>query len=362
MPFEVVRDENACSASKPWAVKNADTGQVMGCHETKQDATDQLAALNANVDDADRSRRLEAVRARLQTVQARRALATFEARCGRFGDTERRTTDLDSVETDTSGNPQVDFIVRGHAAVFNRKSLDLGFFQEIIDAGAFSGVLDADPHVLLLRDHQPGTELASTRSPKFPLELREDPRGLHFYAKVAPTRSAEDLRVLMDGGIVNQASFAFTVARDTWEIKNEGKDNETILRTIHEIDQLFDVTITAMGAYPQTDSQIVRAYAFDYAIENGRLERGATSEDAATDATGDSADTEETTVASGSEPVGGDQGAVLESKQLRRARSRAQMALARHRHLIGEHDEQDRGGSTGVAGGSRADGGAVPAA
>lgn len=299
-----------------------------------------------------RSQRLEEIRQRLQTVQARRALAAFEARCGQFGATERRTAELDTVETDSSGNPAVDFIVRGHAAVFNRKSLDLGGFQEVIEAGAFAGTLDGDPHVLLLRDHQPGTELASTRSPKYPLELREDPKGLHFYAKVAPTRSAEDLRVLMDGGVVNQASFAFTVARDTWEIKNEGRDNETVLRTIHEVDALFDVTITAMGAYPQTDSQVVRALALDYALDTGRLatseedeQRGADrAEDVAT-TTPDEGDVAGTTghpVASGSDPVGGDHNdASVESKHLRQARSRMQMALARHRHELGEHDEQD---------------------
>jgi HK97 family phage prohead protease len=52
MPFKIEQDESACSAAEPWAVKNADTGRVMGCHVSKEKAQKQLAALNANVPDA----------------------------------------------------------------------------------------------------------------------------------------------------------------------------------------------------------------------------------------------------------------------------------------------------------------------
>lgn len=48
MPWKVVKDETACSASKPWAVKVEATGETVGCHETKAKALAQLAALNAN--------------------------------------------------------------------------------------------------------------------------------------------------------------------------------------------------------------------------------------------------------------------------------------------------------------------------
>jgi HK97 family phage prohead protease len=103
--------------------------------------------------------------------------------------------------------------------------------------------------------------LASTDSTDYLLELRSDPKGLHYYAKVAPVSYANDLRILMKGGVIKQASFAFTVAHDSWEIVNRDKPDEYVIRTIHEIGDLFDVTITAQGAYPQTDSQVVRAYA-----------------------------------------------------------------------------------------------------
>lgn len=48
MPYEVVKDESACSASKPWAVKKKGGSEVFGCHATKADAEKQQAALYAN--------------------------------------------------------------------------------------------------------------------------------------------------------------------------------------------------------------------------------------------------------------------------------------------------------------------------
>jgi hypothetical protein len=47
MPYKVVHDEKACSASKPWAVKKKDDNRLMGCHPTKEAALRQVAALEA---------------------------------------------------------------------------------------------------------------------------------------------------------------------------------------------------------------------------------------------------------------------------------------------------------------------------
>lgn len=154
---------------------------------------------------------------------------------------------------DAEGGRSKDFTIKGHAAVFDRWSHDLGGFRERISKGAFDNVLAGDPHVLHLINHDPNYVLSSTRSKT--LELRVDPAGLHMWSKVAPTNYAADLRVLMERGDVDQSSFAFTVARDEWKITGEG-DDEKVERTILEIGQLFDVTTTPMGAYPQTDSQV----------------------------------------------------------------------------------------------------------
>lgn len=145
------------------------------------------------------------------------------------------------------------YTIKGHAAVFNRWSLDLGGFRERVKTGAFDEVLSRDPHVLHTWDHDTAKTLSSTRSKKYPLELSLDPRGLRFFSKPAPTTYAEDLRVLLDGDVIDQASFAFTVAKDEWRIIEEGGE-ERVERSIVEVGELLDVTTCAMGAYPATDS------------------------------------------------------------------------------------------------------------
>jgi hypothetical protein len=53
VPYNVEKDESACSSSKPWAVKGPG-GKVFGCHASKADAEKQQAALYANTDAAAR--------------------------------------------------------------------------------------------------------------------------------------------------------------------------------------------------------------------------------------------------------------------------------------------------------------------
>jgi len=223
MPYHVADDHPDCGG---YAVVKDDDGEVMGCHDTEADAMDQMAALHAQEEDS-----------RERSAPERRALS------------------LEDVVCRASGKPGEGIIFRGHAAVFDRRSLDLGGFSEIIKPGAFAEALDSSPDVHLVWDHDGRATLART-SGKYLLELREDPRGLHFYANAAPTSYAKDLALLMDGGTIDQGSFAFTVPKggDTWDVD----EDENVTRTIHKIDGLFDVTITRSGAYPQTDTTVVQ--------------------------------------------------------------------------------------------------------
>jgi HK97 family phage prohead protease len=160
--------------------------------------------------------------------------------------------DLEVLDGERSGTKG--FTIRGHAAVFNRRSHDLGGFTELIAPGFFTRVLDADPDVHALWDHNTERVLARTRNKT--LELREDPIGLHNWMRVAPTSFAADLKVLMQRGDIDQQSFAFTVEKDKWE---QDKESGEITRTLVEAKGLYDVTITAQGAYPQTGAQVVRS-------------------------------------------------------------------------------------------------------
>jgi HK97 family phage prohead protease len=146
------------------------------------------------------------------------------------------------------------YSIKGLASVYDKWSLDLGGFRERIMPGAFDRVLGEDPHVLHTWDHDTSKTLSSTRSRTFPLELKSIPKeGLGFYSRVAPTSYSADLRILMEGDVVTQSSFAFTVKDAEWRFL---EDEDMVERDIKEVDGLFDVTTCALGAYPQTESEI----------------------------------------------------------------------------------------------------------
>jgi HK97 family phage prohead protease len=191
---------------------------------------------------------------------------------------ERRTIPIEGVEWRTSeASGETKMIVRGHAAVFDRVSLNLGGFKEKFADFAFDEILDQDPDVHFDWEHSGTHTLARTRSSKYQLELRRDPRGLHFYATVAPTSYAKDLRLLMESQVVDQASVVFATPEDgsgeKWEMDAAGD----IVRTITKVSGLYGVCVCAQGAYPQTDTALVRNLRSRLAaeIDSGRLPEAA---------------------------------------------------------------------------------------
>ena len=160
---------------------------------------------------------------------------------------------IERVEVRESANGE-DYTLTGHAAVFDRWSEDLstwaGTFREKIAPGAFADVLERNPDVRLLFNHD-GMALARTKAKT--LELSEDAEGLRVWARLAPTSIANDLRMAMQRGDVDQMSFAFTIAEDEW---HEDHDTDEVERTILRVGELFDVSVVTFPAYPDTDAAI----------------------------------------------------------------------------------------------------------
>jgi uncharacterized protein len=144
------------------------------------------------------------------------------------------------------------FTVVGYASVYNQLSHDLGGFRERISPGAFDAVLATDPDVHFVWDHD--TRYVLARSKNNTLRLSSDAVGLRVNADVGPYSYAQDLRVALERGDIDQASFSFNVAEDGDEWAVDGKDN--VRRTIGNIGALYDVTVTAKGAYPQTKLEV----------------------------------------------------------------------------------------------------------
>lgn len=156
---------------------------------------------------------------------------------------EHRTLvrELRAAEPKTDGSIGV---LAGYAAVFNSRSENLGGFFEEIAPGAFDGVLENDVRALI--DHDSGRVLG--RSSAGTLRISVDATGLKYEVDLPDTQEARDLLTLIKRGDVRESSFGFTVAHrgDDWAENEDGQ----IIRTIHKVQRLYDVSPVAFPAYP----------------------------------------------------------------------------------------------------------------
>ena len=140
--------------------------------------------------------------------------------------------------------------ITGYAAVFNRKSENLGGFTEIIRPGAFRKAIEG-ADVRALFNHDSNYVIGRTASGT--LTLEENQKGLKFEAIPPDTSWARDLLKSIERGDVNQCSFSFRVAKDgeKWTENNDGPATRELL----ELDYVGDVGPVTYPAYPQTSVQ-----------------------------------------------------------------------------------------------------------
>lgn len=143
--------------------------------------------------------------------------------------------------------------IEGYAAVFGKRSGNLGGFYEVVESTAFTKtVKEADVRALWNHSafHVLGRSKAST------LELSVDSTGLHYRALSPGTSYSKDLEILLDRGDVNQSSFAFWNINDSWD----ETDDEMPLRHLNEVG-LVDVSPVTYPAYNDTTSGTIREIA-----------------------------------------------------------------------------------------------------
>lgn len=138
--------------------------------------------------------------------------------------------------------------VEGYASVFNSKSRDLGGFTEIIDPSAFEGVIERSDVLALLNHDQDRGVLARSRKGVGSLTLSIDERGLKYSFDAPHTALGNELIEGLKRGDISTSSFAFTVSGEKWTKEPDG----TYLRTITQIDKLFDVSPVYNEAYEDT--------------------------------------------------------------------------------------------------------------
>lgn len=163
----------------------------------------------------------------------------FESAEFRFADGDKRT-------------------LEGYASMYG-VSYDLGRFDEVVEAGAFSRALAEEQDVRALIDHDPARIIGRTKNGT--LEMREDKKGLFTRIHLPDTQEARDLATLVERGDLDAMSFGFTVKSDRWE-NNEGRNT----RYISDVD-IFDISVVAFPASPTTSVALRSMEAADAEIE-----------------------------------------------------------------------------------------------
>lgn len=162
---------------------------------------------------------------------------------------ERRFTFGEIEVSDNTGSP----FIRGHAAVFDKLSENLGGFVEIVGRSAFNRTIQqADVRALYNHDEN----MVLGRSSSGTLKLSIDGSGLYYEISPPDTTYARDLMTVMERGDVNQSSFAFFTNEDLWAMT----EAEYPLRTLTDV-TLVDISPVTYPAYPDADSGLGRSAA-----------------------------------------------------------------------------------------------------
>jgi len=154
--------------------------------------------------------------------------------------------------------------IGGYAATFNSEATGLNF-REVIAPGAFTRALATNDPVFLLVNHDmEGIPLASTQSGT--LQLRQDDTGLYMEATLDPANpKAQELSSALRRGDMDKMSFAFTVSPD-------GQTREAGLRTIEDIDRLYEVSVVTLPAYDSTSVGMRDAQEIDLELAKRKLQ------------------------------------------------------------------------------------------
>ena len=144
--------------------------------------------------------------------------------------------------------------IRGHAAVFDSWSEDLGGFREIIRPGAFDSALDRGDDVRALVDHDPSKIIGRAKAGT--LSLNVDSRGLRVAITPPDTSVGRDIVESIRRGDVDSMSFGFRTLSDRW-----GNEDGSEVRELLDV-ELFDVSPVSFPAYTQTDVAVRSLTAF----------------------------------------------------------------------------------------------------
>ena len=153
---------------------------------------------------------------------------------------EKRTFEVRKLNEEDYDREKYCGVVEGYAVVFETPATY--DYTEVIDRNALDNT-NMNDCVLRYNHSEDGFSVARTRNGS--LELRIDENGLYIKAYIINTQFGRDLYRMIEEGLVDQMSFAFSVTRQEW-------NDETNTRRILEIDKLYDVSAVDQPFYVET--------------------------------------------------------------------------------------------------------------
>lgn len=138
-------------------------------------------------------------------------------------------------------------ILEGYAIVFNNETLigdeDYGFIEEISP----SALLNTKMKDVPMKYNHMDSFLIIARTKNKSLQLSIDSIGLKVRAELLDTQTNQDIYKMVQSGLLDKMSFAFTVDEQVWN-----RDGKIPKRTITKIERLYDVSVVDTPAYDAT--------------------------------------------------------------------------------------------------------------
>lgn len=159
----------------------------------------------------------------------------------------RRAYHVPDMRADESGNT-----IEGHAAVFGQTVSIGGFFNEVIDRGAFDET-DFDDVLLFVNHDTSKIALARSRrnNGNSTMKLSIDDKGLFMKSTLdrEGNQTAAELLSALKRGDLDGMSFMFRVKEVVWE----NLDSDMPTRRITKIQKVYEVSAVNWPAYDGTD-------------------------------------------------------------------------------------------------------------
>lgn len=144
-----------------------------------------------------------------------------------------------------------DNTIEGYACVFDKPSDPALGFTEYIDKGSITDEVVHNSDILATYEHDFKQLLARSKFGQGSLQLSVDDTGLFFRFEIPDTQLGHDLKAMIQRGDLQGCSFCFAVDADGDKWNKDDAGN--MIRHVTKIAELFDVTITALPAYPDTN-------------------------------------------------------------------------------------------------------------